>query len=93
MDIVFLENPDIWLIGGVVLIIFEIFIGSLVWFLPLGIASLFVGLIFKLQIYLNIIIISNWAFALLVWGLISISLSYLMQKFFKKKETKDINSY
>ena len=93
MDIVFLENPDIWLISGVVLIIFEIFIGSLVWFLPLGIASCFVGLIFKLQIYLNIIIISNWAYALLVWGLISISLSYLMQKFFKKKETKDINSY
>ena len=40
MDITFLENPDIWLIAGVGLIIFEIFIGSLVLFLPLGICVL-----------------------------------------------------
>ena len=88
MDITFLENPDIWLIAGVGLIIFEIFIGSLVLFLPLGIASLCVGFIFKLQVNYNFIFIEGWAYALVTWGLISIVLSFLIQKFFKSKEKK-----
>ena len=93
MDITFLENPDIWLIAGVGLIIFEIFIGSLVLFLPLGIASLCVGFIFKLQVNYNFIFIDGWAYALVTWGLISIVLSFLIQKFFRSKEKKDVNSY
>ena len=39
MDISFLENPDIWLIVGAGLIILELFIGSLVLFLPLGLSK------------------------------------------------------
>ena len=93
MDIVFLENPDIWLIAGVGLIILEIFIGSLVLFLPLGLASLCVGLILKLQVNFDFILITNWAYALVTWALISIALSYLIQKFLKKKKKKDVNSY
>ena len=93
MDISFLENPDIWLIVGAGLIILEIFIGSLVLFLPLGLASLCVGLIYKFQINFGYILITNWAYALVIWALISIVFSFLILRFFKKKESKDVNSY
>ena len=56
--ITLIENPDFWLIASVVLVILEIFIGSLVFFLPLGISSLIVGLILKFQSSTGVIIIS-----------------------------------
>ena len=93
MNIALLENPDIWLVIGTVLIIVEIFIGSLVLFLPVGIAGICIGLIFKLQINFDFIIISNWAYALVIWGIISLILSLLLQKYFKKEDEEDINSY
>jgi len=93
MNIALLENPDIWLVIGTVLIIVEIFIGSLVLFLPVGIAGICVGLIFKLQVNFDFIIISNWAYALVIWGIISLILSLLLQKYFKKEDEEDINSY
>ena len=93
MNIALLENPDVWLVVGTLLIIVEIFVGSLVLFLPLGIAGMFVGIIFKLQINFDFIIISSWAYALVLWGIISLILSLLIQKYFKKDNGKDINSY
>ena len=94
MEIAMLENPDIWLIAGTVLIILEIFVGSLVLFLPLGLAGILVGLIYKLQVNFEFILISNWAYALVIWGLSSIALSYLIQRYFKKNDDKkDINTY
>lgn len=91
----FLENPDIWLIAGVILITVEVFFGSLVLFLPVGLASMIVGLIYKFQNNFELNIIDNWAYALVLWGIISIIFSYLIQKFFKnnKDNKKDINSY
>ncbi len=45
---------------------------------------------FQLQKHLS----SNWAYALVIWGLISIALSYLIQRYFKKNDDKkDINTY
>ncbi|MDA7542745.1 hypothetical protein N9I79_05600 [Gammaproteobacteria bacterium] len=89
-----LENPDIWLIAGVVLITVEVFFGSLVLFLPIGLASMIVGLIYKFQNNFEVSIIDNWAYALVLWGIISVIFSYLIQKFFKNKgNKKDINSY
>ena len=89
-----LENPDIWLIAGVVLITVEVFFGSLVLFLPIGLASMIVGLIYKFQNNFEVSIIDNWAYALVLWGIISVIFSYLIQKFFKNKgDKKDINSY
>ena len=89
-----LENPDIWLIAGVVLITVEVFFGSLVLFLPIGLASMIVGLIYKFQNNFEVSIIDNWAYALVLWGIISVIFSYLIQKFFKNKGyKKDINSY
>jgi membrane protein implicated in regulation of membrane protease activity len=93
MNIALLENPDVWLVIGTLLIIVEIFIGSLVLFLPVGIAGMCVGVIFKLQINFDFIIISSWAYALVLWGIISLILSLLIQKYFKKDNGKDINSY
>ena len=91
----FLENPDIWLISGIVLMIVEVFFGSLVIFLPVGMASLIVGLIYKFQNNFELNIIENWAYALVLWGIISTIISYLIQRYFKnnKGENKDINSY
>ena len=89
-----LENPDIWLIAGVILITVEVFFGSLVLFLPIGLASMIVGLIYKFQNSFELNIITNWAYALVLWGIISVIFSYLIQKFFKNKgNKKDINSY
>lgn len=90
-----LENPDIWLISGIVLMIIEVFFGSLVIFLPVGMASLIVGLIYKFQNYFELNIIENWAYALVLWGIISIIISYLIQRYFKNNQdgNKDINSY
>ena len=93
MNIALLENPDVWLVIGTLLIIVEIFIGSLVLFLPVGIAGMCVGVIFKLQINFDFIIISSWAYALVLWGIISLILSLLIQKYFKEEDGKDINSY
>lgn len=89
-----LENPDIWLIAGVILITVEVFFGSLVLFLPIGLASMIVGLIYKFQNNFEVSIIDNWAYALVLWGIISVIFSYFIQKFFKNKDNKkDINSY
>ena len=89
-----LENPDIWLIAGAILITVEVFFGSLVLFLPIGLASMIVGLIYKFQNNFEVSIIDNWAYALVLWGIISVIFSYLIQKFFKNKgNKKDINSY
>ena len=89
-----LENPDIWLIAGFILITVEVFFGSLVLFLPIGLASMIVGLIYKFQNNFEVSIIDNWAYALVLWGIISVIFSYLIQKFFKNKDNKkDINSY
>ena len=89
-----LENPDIWLIAGVILITVEVFFGSLVLFLPIGLSSMIVGLIYKFQNNFEVSVIDNWAYALVLWGIISVIFSYLIQKFFKNKNNKkDINSY
>lgn len=89
-----IENPNFWLIASVILVLLEIFIGSLVFFLPLGISSLIVGLILLFQSNTGLIIISEWPYSLLLWGIISILLSFLLQKFFKTKgNDKDINDY
>ena len=90
-----IENPDIWLIAGVILITVEVFFGSLVLFLPIGLASMIVGLIYKFQNSFELNIITNWAYALVLWGIISLIFSYLIQRYFKnnRDNKKDINSY
>tara|TARA_Y100000768_G_C23456448_1_gene441729 strand:- start:197 stop:475 length:279 start_codon:yes stop_codon:yes gene_type:complete len=87
------QNPDAWLIMSVILVILEIFIGSLVFFLPLGISSLIVGLILKIQQNADITLIGEWSYSLVLWGIISIIISFVIQKFFKSDNKKDVNNY
>tara|TARA_Y100001970_G_C14124975_1_gene798424 strand:- start:149 stop:430 length:282 start_codon:yes stop_codon:yes gene_type:complete len=93
MLVAMIENPDIWLIASVILIIMEIFIGSLVFFLPLAISSLMVGLVLKIQENTDISIISEWSYSLLLWGIISIVISFIIQKYFKTENKDDVNNY
>tara|TARA_B100001057_G_scaffold239976_1_gene240295 strand:+ start:62434 stop:62715 length:282 start_codon:yes stop_codon:yes gene_type:complete len=93
MIIELIENPDVWLIISVTLVIFEIFIGSLVFFLPLGISSFIVGLILKIQQNTDMLIISEWTYSLVIWGIISIAISFIIQKYFKVDSKKDVNNY
>tara|TARA_Y100000748_G_scaffold298433_1_gene293712 strand:+ start:951 stop:1229 length:279 start_codon:yes stop_codon:yes gene_type:complete len=87
------QNPDAWLIMSAILVILEIFIGSLIFFLPLGISSLIVGLILKIQQNADITLIGEWSYSLVLWGIISIIISFVIQKFFKSDNKKDVNNY
>ncbi len=93
MIVELIENPDLWLIASVLLVILEIFIGSLVFFLPLGISALVVGLILKVQQNTDVLIISEWPYSLLLWGIISIVISYVIQNYFKTNNKDDVNKY
>ena len=93
MIVELIENPDLWLIASVLLVILEIFIGSLVFFLPLGISALVVGLILKVQQNTDVLIISEWPYSLFLWGIISIVISYVIQNYFKNNNKDDVNKY
>ena len=93
MIVELIENPDLWLIASVLLVILEIFIGSLVFFLPLGISALVVGLILKVQQNTDVLIISEWPYSLFLWGIISIVISYAIQNYFKTNNKDDVNKY
>ena len=93
MIVELIENPDLWLIASVLLVILEIFIGSLVFFLPLGISALVVGLILKVQQNTDVLIISEWPYSLFLCGIISIVISYVIQNYFKTNNKDDVNKY
>ena len=79
-----IENANNWLILGTILIIIELFlIGSFVVFLPAGLAAILIGIIYKIQISTSIIILASWAYALVIWGILSIAISFLIQKYYK----------
>lgn len=89
-----IENANNWLILGTILIIIELFlIGSFVVFLPAGLAAILIGIIYKIQISTSIIILASWAYALVIWGLLSIAISFLIQKYYRDNSSKDINDY
>ena len=89
------QNSDIWLILAFSLMILEIFEGSLVFLIPSGIGALLIGLLYKLQENHSIELFNNWSYALVYWALISLLISFLIQKVFKKKKSNedDINLY
>lgn len=89
-----IENANNWLILGTILIIIELFLmGSFVVFLPAGLAAILIGIIYKIQISTSIIILASWAYALVIWGILSIAISFLIQKYYKDNSSKDINDY
>tara|TARA_B100000886_G_scaffold307645_1_gene240829 strand:+ start:614 stop:901 length:288 start_codon:yes stop_codon:yes gene_type:complete len=90
-----LYSGNVWLIIGLLLAIIELSNGTLIVFLPMGISGLITGLILKLQENGNLsIILDSWSFTLVIWGLVSLVLSLLLNFIVKKKENaKDINNY
>ncbi len=91
-----LFSGNAWLIIGLVLCILELSNGSLIFFLPMGISGLLVGLLLKLQESGNLsVLISDWTWVATVWALLALALSLLLNRLMKRKkdDTADINQY
>jgi membrane protein implicated in regulation of membrane protease activity len=92
---VLLYTGNIWLIIGLILAILELTIGTLIFFLPMGVSGLITGLFLKLQEN-NVlsVFLDNWALTLTFWAILSLILSLLLYFIVLKKDTsKDINQY
>ena len=92
---VLLYTGNIWLIIGLTLAILELTIGTLIFFLPMGVSGLITGLFLKLQEN-NVlsVFLDNWALTLAFWAILSLILSLLLNFIVLKKDTsKDINQY
>jgi membrane protein implicated in regulation of membrane protease activity len=92
---VLLYTGNIWLIIGLTLAILELTIGTLIFFLPMGVSGLITGLFLKLQEN-NVlsVFLDNWALTLTFWAILSLILSLLLNFIVLKKDTsKDINQY
>ena len=91
-------NSNFWLILGIILIIFEVFfIGTMVFILPIGLASILNGIIFFILNTFDIIKIEkiNWFLPMISLSLFSFLFLFSIQYFLKKNKTKnnDINEY
>jgi|TARA_B110000967_G_C18755264_1_gene494984 membrane protein implicated in regulation of membrane protease activity len=80
---------QIWLIAAVIFLFIELSDGSLVVFLPIGLAAALVSVFILAS---NDSLISDWYLLLLIWSLFSGAISFLLSKFWKKGiQNKDIN--
>ena len=75
VDII-LGSGNAWLIIGLLLCILELSAGNLIFFLPMGVSALVIGLILKLQESNYIItLISDWVFSATYWAILALILS------------------
>ena len=82
---------QIWLIIGVVFLFLELTDGSLIICLPLGIGAFLLSLFIFIS---NNSLINEWYMLLFLWAILSVIISYLLTKFWKKGlKNKDINNY
>ena len=90
-----LYTSNAWLIIGLVLCILELSDGRLVFFLPMGVSGLLVGLILKLQESESImILLSDWAWTTTFWAFLALVLSLILNKVVRVSDDKaDINKY
>ena len=90
-----LYTSNAWLIIGLVLCILELSDGRLVFFLPMGVSGLLVGLILKLQESESImILLTDWAWTTTFWAFLALVLSLILNKVVKVSDDKaDINKY
>ena len=89
---------NFWLILGIILIIFEVFfIGSMVFILPIGLASILNGTVIFILDTFNVFKLetANWFLPMISLCLFSFVFLFLIQLFLKKNKTKnkDINEY
>ena len=93
VDII-LSSGNAWLIIGLLLCILELSAGNLIFFLPMGVSALLIGLILKLQESGYILtLISDWVFAATFWAILALILSIVLNKVIQTEETDDVNRY
>ena len=90
-----LFNGNAWLIIGIVLCILELSSGNLVFFLPMGVSGILIGLILKLQeSEILPILLSDWAWSATIWAILALGLSLILNRFMRLQDkSKDINKY
>ena len=90
-----LYSGNAWLIIGLVLCILELSDGRLVFFLPMGVSGLLIGLILKLQeSETTMIFLTDWAWTSTFWAFIALILSLILNKVIKVSDNNsDINKY
>ena len=85
---------EIWIIIGIILIFLEILDGSMIFFLPIALASFINALIlFINNNFSQVEFISTWHYLLVTLSISSLIFSFILRKFSKKKPKKDINDY
>jgi membrane protein implicated in regulation of membrane protease activity len=87
-----------WVILGIVFILLELVDGSNIFFLPLGVGSLLVSIYLYLSVenlVTEFLILDLWYEVLVLWVVLSVSVSVFIAKFWKKKSdiNDDINNY
>ena len=91
-------NSNAWLILGLVLVVVEVlFIGSMVFILPIGLAAILNGIILFF-VTLNTAIdltLNDWYLPMVSLSVFSFIFLYLIQKLIKRNKSKnlDVNDY
>ncbi len=89
-------NPKVWLIIGILIVCLELIDGSFIFFLPIGLSSLINSAILYLQNNQIIIegeVLRFWYHPFLSLAILSLIFSILLQKFSKRENEEDINDY
>lgn len=87
-----------WIILGIIFILLELIDGSNIFFLPLGIGSLFVSFFLYLsgqELVAELLILEYWYEVLVLWVVLSVAISIFIARFWSKKSDidDDINNY
>ena len=86
-----LLNPKVWLIIGIVIVSLELIDGSFIFFLPIGLASIINSAILYIQN--NQLILENEILRYWYHPFLSLIFSLLLQKISDRNNKKDINDY
>ena len=91
-------NSNAWLIFGLVLVVVEVlFIGSMVFILPIGLAAILNGIILFLMTLNNAIdlTLNDWYVPMISLSVFSFIFLFLIQKLIKRNKSKnvDVNDY
>ncbi len=91
-------NSNAWLIFGLVLVVVEVlFIGSMVFILPIGLAAILNGIILFLMTMNTAIdlTLNDWYVPMISLSIFSFIFLFLIQKLIKRNKSKnvDINDY
>jgi membrane protein implicated in regulation of membrane protease activity len=82
---------QVWLIFAVIFLLLELTDGSLIVFLPMGLAAALMSIFILGSSYSSTV---SWYLLILIWSVISVIISFFLSKIWKKgSSNKDINNY